>query len=150
MQRAPGSLRAVIDTNVFVSGSISSVGASRRIVDLWREGRFTLIMGGEQHSELAEVLHRPAIKERYALIEDEVGALLFLVDVRAVRVAPRRRLPVTVRDPKDAHLLASALGGQADYLVTGDADLLVLEGDPRLGALRIVTPRAFLEVLEAQ
>lgn len=150
MQRAPGSLRAVVDTNVFVSGPISSGGAPRRILELWREGRFTLIMGGEQRSELAEVLDRPPIKERYALVEDEIGALLFLVDVRGVRVAPRRRLPVTVRDPKDAHLLAAALGGHADYLVTGDADLLVLDGDPHLRAVRIVTPRAFLEVLVAR
>lgn len=150
MQRAPGSPRAVVDTNVFVSGSISSGGAPRHILDLWREGRFTLTMGADQRSELAEVLHRSAIRERYGLVDDEIEALLFMVDVRAVRVAQRRRLPVTVRDPKDAHLLASALGGRADYLVTGDADLLELEGNPRLRGLRIVTPRAFLELLEAE
>jgi len=53
---------------------------------------------------------------------------------------------VAIRDPKDIHLLA-ALGGDADYLITGDADLLVLAGDPTLGPLRIITARAFLDDL---
>ncbi|HEX5501645.1 MAG TPA: hypothetical protein VFW96_03425 [Thermomicrobiales bacterium] len=44
-------------------------------------------------------------------------------------------------------VLAAALGGSADYRVTGDDDLLALAGDPRLGALRIVTVRAFLDLL---
>ena len=107
-------------------------------------------MAGEQRDELADVLHRPAIAQRYGVAEDEVSALLFLVDVRAVHVAPQRRLPLAVRDPKDTHLLSAALGGHADYLVTGDADLLELHGDPRLRTLRIITPRAFVEVLESQ
>lgn len=44
-------------------------------------------------------------------------------------------------------ILAAALGGGADYVVTGDADLLVLNGDPRLGNLRIVTAGDFLALL---
>lgn len=58
-------------------------------------------------------------------------------------------LPVSVRDPKDEHILAAALGGEADYLVTGDQDLLVLAGDPRLGSLQIVTVAAFMDILDA-
>ena len=63
------------------------------------------------------------------------------------RVTPSETIPVAVRDPKDTHLLAAALGGNAAFLVTGDADLLVLNGDPALGPLRIVTARAFLDDL---
>ncbi len=49
------------------------------------------------------------------------------------------------RDPKDDYLLAYALVGKADYLVTGDEDLLELE---QVDALKIVTAREFLTVLE--
>jgi len=44
--------------------------------------------------------------------------------------------------------LACALAGQCDYLVTGDRDLLDLQGHPGLGRLRIVTPREFLEAVK--
>jgi predicted nucleic acid-binding protein len=67
------------------------------------------------------------------------------IDGEAVKA--RSSLPIDVRDEKDERVLEAALGGRADYLVTGDNDLLVLAGDPRLGALRIVTARAFLELL---
>jgi len=54
---------------------------------------------------------------------------------------------VAVRDVKDEKILASAIEGAADYLVTGDADLLILNGNPALGTLKIVTVRDFLAVL---
>jgi hypothetical protein len=63
------------------------------------------------------------------------------------RVEPTGTIPVAVRDPEDVHLLAAALGGNAAYLVTGDADLPILNGDPALGPLRIVAARAFLDAL---
>lgn len=52
--------------------------------------------------------------------------------------------PVAVRDPDDAVILGEALAGGADVLVTGDRDLLVLE---RVGALRILDPRGFWELV---
>jgi predicted nucleic acid-binding protein len=55
--------------------------------------------------------------------------------------------PLLVRDPKDDMILAAAIGGNADFLVTGDADLLVLANDPKLGHLRIVSPSEFLSLL---
>jgi predicted nucleic acid-binding protein len=54
---------------------------------------------------------------------------------------------LAVRDSKDEPILASGLGGRADYLVTGDKDQLVLAGDPGLGTLKIVTVTEFLAVL---
>ncbi len=65
----------------------------------------------------------------------------------APHIEPTSTLPVPVRDPKDEHILASGLGGNADYLITGDEDLLVLRYDKRLGTLRIVTVTEFLPLL---
>jgi predicted nucleic acid-binding protein len=80
----------------------------------------------------------------------QYGSLLRRLAVQAILVLPNNELPLPVRDVKDEPILAAAFGGQADYIVTGDKDLLVLDGDPRLGKLRIVTARAFLDVLAAQ
>ena len=50
-------------------------------------------------------------------------------------------IPALTRDPKDDYLIAYALVGGADFLVTGDADLLVLK---QIDSLKIVTAREFL------
>ena len=91
------------------------------------------------------MLHRDYIKQRYQLAEQRIGE--FLADLRqaAEPVSPLQDLPLHSRDPKDDKLLSLALGGNADYLITGDNDLLVLDGNPALGNLRIVTAAAFLE-----
>ena len=70
--------------------------------------------------------------------------------VATERVIPHEPPPVSSRDPKDDPLLAVALSGHADYLITGDDDLLVLDGEPALGTLRIVTVRDFLQLLAQQ
>ena len=55
--------------------------------------------------------------------------------------------PAVVRDPKDDYLIAHAVMGQADYLVTGDDDLLSLG---RIDTIRILSPRQFWDLLKAQ
>jgi len=62
-------------------------------------------------------------------------------------VSPRAPFPIHSRDSHDDSFLAVALGGNAEYLITGDDDLLVLQGDPRLGMLRVVTAREYLQIL---
>lgn len=150
MERARSLLRAVVDTSIFVSGSITKVGIPHAVLLAWRAGGFTLLLSQPQRAEIDDVVHRPAIADKYGLTPGELADLLFILDATAIPVVPRRRLPLAVRDPKDEHLLAAALGGRADYLVTGDDDLLVLDGDARLGPLRIITPRAFLDLLQSQ
>lgn len=96
-------------------------------------------------TEVATVLARPKFA-RYALTPHDVAAVLDALAV-ADQASLLPELPVAVRDPDDAKFLACALGGRADYLVTGDADLLVLDGQPVLGVLHIVTVRAFLGII---
>lgn len=60
---------------------------------------------------------------------------------------PDLTIALRIRDEQDTHVLAAAISGSADYLVSGDQDLLSVAGDPRLGALKIVPPRAFLNVI---
>jgi predicted nucleic acid-binding protein len=55
--------------------------------------------------------------------------------------------PIGVRESNDDMVVAAALGGDADFLITGDKELLALRGDSGLGAPAIVTAREFVEVL---
>ncbi len=98
--------------------------------------------------EVAEVINRPRIAQMYGLTEADRAALLRRIDRRGDKAILKRRLPVHVRDPKDEKILATALDGKADYLVTGDEDLLVLNGHQELGPLRIITVTEFLDLVE--
>ena len=139
--------RVVLDTNVFVSAFINRTGAPARVLEAWHDGRFTLVTTEPLVEEFAGVLRRPLFRTRYGITDAEAVTLVNLVLHRGVLVTPRRRLRIRSRDPKDDRLLAAAAGGRADYLVTGDLDLLELRGEPALGTTDIVTPRAFLESL---
>lgn len=147
MPSQQGLPRVVVDTNLFVSGAISPRGSPNQLLQAWLNGAFSLLMSAEQRAEVQKVLSRPAIAKKYNLSKEYRAHLLFLIDSLALPVSLRRRLPVLVRDPKDEHLLAAALGGKADYLVTGDEDLLILDGHQTLPNLRVLTVRTFLQVL---
>jgi uncharacterized protein len=140
--------KAVVDTHLFVSGLISARGRPGPLLDVWRAGRFELLFSDQQYTELRNVVGRPKIVQHYGFSQAAIGELFGALD-NATRVTPMFPIPVFVRDPKDEHILASARGGGADFLVTVDNDLLVLRDDPRLGTLRIATAGEFLEVLES-
>jgi uncharacterized protein len=140
--------RSVVDTNLFVSGAISPRGAPRRLLEALYDQRFHLLLSKEQYGELSEVFRRPRLRKLFRYSRDELAALFALV-AAAPPVTPVIAIPVQVRDPKDIKILAAALGGDADYLVTGDGDLLEHRDDPRLGKLQIVTAAEFLNILDA-
>lgn len=149
MRNESALLRVVVDTNLFVSGLINTRGQPYQLLESLRRGAFTVLLSTEQRAELVRVLHRRRLLHRYHLPTDERDALLALLETIAVPIALHSSPPVAVRDMKDEIILATALDGNADYLITGDEDLLTLNGDPALGLLKIVTVREFLEVLVA-
>lgn len=93
------------------------------------------------------MLALPRLVVRYGIDPEGVAAFFRFLDRHARLANPVPDSPVTVRDPEDAHVLATALGGGADYLVSGDDDLLTLADDARLAPVRIVTARYFLQLL---
>jgi putative PIN family toxin of toxin-antitoxin system len=141
------SLRVVLDTNLFVSALLFRGSLPDAVLTAWGQYRFTLVTSHALLEELVEVLNRPRFRERYRLSEEDVGELLERLLVGAEFIDFALKSPITVRDPKDEKVVGCAVGGRADYLVSGDQDLLVLDGEPALGALRMITPREFLSVL---
>lgn len=113
-----------------------------------RRQDFRLVMAPRQRSEIEGVLTRPKFVQTYHVARRYLDELLYVIDTDAEIVDADTRPPVSVRDPKDEAILVAAIAGHADYLVTGDADLLVLADEPALLPLRIVTIRQMLDVLE--
>ncbi len=138
---------AVVDTNLFVRGLVFKRGAPFNLLEALRHRRFTLLVSEDLTEEYRTVLSRPRFSEKYGLTAEERADFFFLIERRGQRIAPADSLPVHVRDVKDEKVLAAALGGGADYLVTGDEDLLELRGDPQLGNVHIVTVGELLDVL---
>ncbi|MGN6673424.1 MAG: PIN domain-containing protein [Thermomicrobiales bacterium] len=133
MRQSREPIRAVVDSNVFVSGLILQRGKPFELLNAWRRQAFVLHMADEQREELRDVLSRRELIEAYQVTQEDKDRLFSLLDT------------------DDVHILAAAFGGKADYLVTGDRKhLLPLAGRPELGALQIVTVTEFLLVLAEQ
>ena len=139
-------VRAVVDTNVLVSGLISSDGPPGQVVDSWLEGRYTLVTSLYLLEELTHVLPYPRIRTRLRLQNSEIEVLLAALLSEAEIVPGRLDLAGVTRDPKDDAVVACAVEGAAEYIVSGEDDLLTL--DPYQG-ISIVTPRRFIEMIKA-
>ena len=134
MKRKP---KLVLDTNIFISALLGSQTTSQ-ILDLWVNGEIDLAFSDEIISEIREVLDRPKFRNRI----DPVSAakLISLLSIIGIGVNPTRRLQAC-RDPKDDFLLECAVEGNADYIITGDQDLLCLN---HFEGIQILEPSEFL------
>jgi putative PIN family toxin of toxin-antitoxin system len=120
----PG-LRVVLDTNVLVSGLAYPGSVPGRIVTAWRQGGLEVVPSRYILDELVRVLPRlPRVQLTTAEIRDLADSFMFLADV----VEPRGAEDVDLRDPADQPVLLTLQAAKADYLVTGDKDLLALAG----------------------
>jgi len=140
-------LRVVLDANVVVSGWLQALGPSARILDEAGAGRLRVVLSPAIIAEYRRSLRYTKIRRRLhvpvEVVEAWIDALVLLADV-----APGdRRVAVVAADPDDDKYLAAALEGQASFVVTGDRDLLDVGSHE---GVRIVSPRAFLEILERE
>lgn len=115
-----------------------------RVFDLAVEGRYNLILSQELLAEVERVLFYPKFVPHLTRIKRTPNALLATIKATIEIVTAVPLSETVVRDPKDVAVLACAIGGKADYIVSGDKDLLVL--NPFRG-IPIVNPEAFFESL---
>lgn len=135
-------MRIVLDTNVFVSALITKHTPPDLLYQAWEAGAFQLVTSVAQLNELQRVLayeklHPYIAREEAGALLDTIGAAVDVVDsLPRIEASP---------DPDDNVIVATAMAGNADLLVTGDkSDLLRLES---VGGIPIVTPRQALERL---
>lgn len=133
-------MRVILDTNIFLSALLSGRGPPAQIVDAWYAGRFDLVTSTAQIEEFK-------IAARYERIRPYLTRAAVGRSVNALRTAEvlTERIPRAVDspDPGDDYLLAMAIAGAADFLVTGDKALLSMK---RIGSTRIVSPRRFVSL----
>ncbi len=138
-------IRAVVDTNALVSGIISPLGTPAEIVRRWQQGDFLLITSPVLLDELRRVLAYPRIADRLHWSEKEHSQFIKSLKTLALITPGTLSLPGVTRDPKDDPVVACAVEGEAEFIVSGDQDLLVLG---TYQEIHIVTPRDFLVLLE--
>jgi putative PIN family toxin of toxin-antitoxin system len=134
-------VRAVLDANVVVSALLSRVGAPARLLELWLEGEFELVVCKILLDEVRRTLGQQNISRRVPP-DDALRFVRLLQELGEVVEDPSGPAAIHSADLGDDYLLALA-ARERTSLVSGDAHLLVL-GD----RLPISSPRAFLDQLE--
>lgn len=130
----PG-LRVVLDTNVLVSGLAYPGSVPGRIVAAWRQGGLDVLLSRYILDEIIRVLPRlPRVQMTATEIRDLADSLMFLAEI----VEPSGTPDEALRDHADQPILLALLAAKAQYLVTGDKDLLALAD-----RYPIVTPTDF-------
>ncbi len=116
-------LKVVIDTNVFVSATITEKGKSAQILKAWREKKLEVIISPEILKEIGQVIFKPKIKkisfwtekERYQFIEDLARICILTPGSLELKQA--------VKHTQDHKFLVAAIEGEVDYIVSGDYHL---------------------------
>jgi hypothetical protein len=139
-------IRAVCDVNVLISAVISPAGTPARILDLWRDERFLVVTSEPILAEFQHVAAQPVFRKRYGLTPARLGRLLQGLRRFCILTPGDYQVTGVARDPDDDKVLACAVEGTADYVVTGDDDLLALV---QYQGIEILAPAAFLRVVSA-
>lgn len=131
------SLRLVIDTNLWVSFLISN--RLRKLDTLLLLEKLRFLFSKELLDEINRTITKPRLQKHFS--SDALEEMLLTLEPYIDLVDVKSKVNV-YRDPKDNFLLALAKDGKADYLLTGDKDLLVLGSFDKT---KIVTITHFLE-----
>jgi putative PIN family toxin of toxin-antitoxin system len=138
-------MKAVLDVNVLVSAAIHRLGKSRQVLTQAAALQFELLTCEHILVKAREVLARPHIQKKYQPWVTPAQQKEFFETLHQLALVVEVRSQVNVvGDQEDDVVLACALDGQADYLVTGDPDLLTLK---EFRNIQIVPPAQFLKVL---
>ena len=136
-------MRVVLDTGVLIAALITRDTPPDRIYQAWRERRFDLVTSGWQLDEFRRVSRYPRLRK--FLAPADAGRMVNGLRTRAVVLSHLPRVDAST-DPDDNPVLAMAVAGDAQYVVSSDKrDVLSLKA---MGRARIVSARRFVEVLE--
>ena len=130
--------RVVLDTNTLISALLFR-GSLARLVELWQHNRFTPIFSKETFGEFKSVLAYPKFsltaQEIRIIIQEDVLPYFEVVDVV-------EQLRGICRDSDDDKFISSAVSASAEFIVSGDRDLIDLA---LYESIRIISPSDFLK-----
>jgi uncharacterized protein len=145
-------MRAVIDTNIWISALLNPDGPPARILAALPRGLFSLLISAPLLNEIDGVLRRPRFERQYGFTSDDADRFVTFLHERGTLVHVTGVIR-WCRDPKDDMVIETALNGRADALVSRDDDL---KGTPELVAILeqrgvgVLTVRRFLAALDAE
>jgi uncharacterized protein len=139
--------RAVLDSSVLISAFLTPKRLPSAVLDAAERGAFVLCLSPVILEETRASLLRKTkrIRRYYSYPDERIAAYIEGLAAQAELVSDLPDIRAVPNDPKDDPIVATAVAGKADYLVTGDkAHLLPLK---EYQGIRIVSPREFVELL---
>jgi uncharacterized protein len=133
-------MKVVLDTNIWLSALLWG-GLPDQITQIAEIGQIQIFSSEPLLTELANTLTTTKIQRRIDLIGITAESV-YLATRRVVTVVPIEELTILqLRDPKDVIVLATAIAANADAIISGDQDLLVLVD---FAGIPILSPKEFL------
>jgi putative PIN family toxin of toxin-antitoxin system len=129
-------MNVLVDTNVLLSAALRNRLPERVVIFVATNDSWKWLVTDQIVAEYTEVLKRP----KFGFSDDVIAQWSELLSMRTVNIGNPPSTPEFPRDPKDAPFLAAALFGQAEFLITGDKDLL---SAAKTIATRVVTVTEF-------
>jgi putative PIN family toxin of toxin-antitoxin system len=137
--------KAVVDTNILARGLLRPGGASAALMQEVEDASFRLVLSPSILRELRKVFFKPHVRQRYPLTMEQIAEYMASLQVVAEVVEGRLQVYGASHDPDDNHVLACALEGHVDFIVSDDRKHILPLGEYR--GIPIVSMPAFLRML---
>ncbi len=137
-------MRAVLDTNVLISGVIAT-GVPHKLLVKGFNHEYQIVVSVETLSEFRKTLLK--YPDRFHMDETEIQGEVETIRYFAEFVSPKEDIRAVEDDPDDDKFLEAAVAGDVDYLVSGDKHLLSLDS---FRGIEIVEPRTVYDLLDEQ
>jgi len=131
-------IRVVLDSNIIIS-SIFWSGSPYEVFKRGILGNYKIVISSEILNEVVDKL-----RYKFKFPEENILNLVDILLTHSEMIQTKSKLDI-VRDKEDNKIVECAFDGNADYIVTGDSDLLVLE---KFENIKIIKANEFLRILE--
>lgn len=136
----------IVDTSTLVSAFLFPDSVPGRVLALAEQGIYPLHFSPIIWEEVKRSLHNPRLRKSYSYTDAKIEFWMTELDEIGIPILkPLPDIGNICRDPDDNHVLAAALVVKAEFIVTGDKDLLTLG---QYKKTRIVLAKAFVEEIE--
>jgi uncharacterized protein len=129
--------KVVVDTNVFISGILFG-GNPQKTIQAWINQKYIFCLSPTLKAEIIRKL-----QEKFLLSQDSIKLIEETLETKTKKYIPKYKISIC-RDPQDNFLLKLAKKANADYLISGDKDVLRIKV---FEETKIISPRDFLETL---
>jgi putative PIN family toxin of toxin-antitoxin system len=129
-------MKLVLDTNIFISGLLFPKSSAGKLVKLCLNEKFELCLSESMIQEIERVLFYPKIRKCFKLSDAEIENYCSLLKFNSHFFDTKSIKAKVPKDKNDDHILATFLASGAQYLITGDDDLLSLKQTYRIISLR--------------